>query len=110
MPTIGDVDGSYQLDRQKKCILWQLPLLDSSSPSGMLEFNVASEDVAGFYPIHVSFTTQSLFCNVDVCVVVVKAHCEGAKGFGSSRKRNGVSRRKDHGHGRIHSRLREKKE
>lgn len=50
-------------------IQWQLPLIDASTSSGMMEFSVASEDVGGFFPISVSFSSTHTFCPVNVVEV-----------------------------------------
>jgi hypothetical protein len=65
-PTIGSVDGDYHIDRQKRCIHWRLPIIDNSNKSGMLEFSVEGEDISAFYPIHVSFTSRDLFCDISL--------------------------------------------
>ncbi|KAL2917363.1 coatomer subunit delta [Polyrhizophydium stewartii] len=59
-PTVGDIEGHYKIDRQKRAIQWSLPLIDASNASGMLEFNVQSEDVDGFYPIQIQFSSSRL--------------------------------------------------
>ncbi|TPX44620.1 hypothetical protein SeMB42_g02200 [Synchytrium endobioticum] len=69
-PTIGELEGSYRVDRQKRIIEWQLPVVDASNKSGVLEFSVQSEDVNGFYPIHVSFRASKTFCDVAVINIV----------------------------------------
>ncbi|KAJ3220352.1 Coatomer subunit delta [Dinochytrium kinnereticum] len=65
-PTIGDVEGHYRVDRQRKFIEWQLPLIDQSNKSGVLEFSVDSEDVAGFFPIQVQFTSNKTMSDIEV--------------------------------------------
>ncbi|KAJ3294296.1 Coatomer subunit delta [Borealophlyctis nickersoniae] len=69
-PTIGDVEGHYQLDRQHHIIQWQLPIIDQSNKSGVLEFTVPSEDVGGFFPIKASFSALQTFCDVAILDVV----------------------------------------
>ncbi|KAJ8325275.1 hypothetical protein BDV3_007177 [Batrachochytrium dendrobatidis] len=59
-PTIGDVEGHYTINRQNRVIQWSLPLIDASNSSGVLEFNVSSEDVNAFYPIEIVFTSFKL--------------------------------------------------
>ena len=54
------------MDRSKKIIHWHHSVLNSANASGTLEFNVKSEDINGFYPIRVSFTSKHLFCDVQV--------------------------------------------
>ncbi|KAJ3042483.1 Coatomer subunit delta [Rhizophlyctis rosea] len=66
VPTIGDVEGHYQIDRQHHTIEWQLPIIDQSNKSGVLEFSVPSEDVGAFFPIRATFSAPSTFCQIDV--------------------------------------------
>ncbi|RKO87376.1 Mu homology domain-containing protein [Blyttiomyces helicus] len=74
-PTIGDVEGHYQIDRQHRTIEWQMPIIDQSNRSGVLEFSVQSEDVGGFFPIKVSFTSARPYCDLEVLDVT---NLEGA--------------------------------
>ncbi|KAJ3050175.1 Coatomer subunit delta [Rhizophlyctis rosea] len=69
VPTIGDVEGHYQIDRQHHTIEWQLPIIDQSNKSGVLEFSVPSEDVSAFFPIRATFTSSTTFCEIDVAEV-----------------------------------------
>ena len=32
----------------------------------MMEFTVNNEDISGFYPIQITFTSHSLFCNSEI--------------------------------------------
>ncbi|KAJ3102952.1 Coatomer subunit delta [Phlyctochytrium planicorne] len=65
-PSIGDSEGHHRIDRQRKFIEWQLPLIDGSNKSGVLEFSVDSEDVGSFFPIQVYFTSPKTICELDV--------------------------------------------
>jgi hypothetical protein len=69
-PAVGDVEGHYTIDKQHKVINWQLPIIDQSSKSGVLEFSVNSEDVSGFFPIKVSFVSNQSLCNVETANVL----------------------------------------
>jgi len=65
-PTVGEVDGEYVVDRQQGVLIWQLPSIDSSNPSGSLEFNCEGEDTENFFPVTVQFESERLICDVDV--------------------------------------------
>ncbi|KAF9129776.1 Coatomer subunit delta [Mortierella sp. GBA39] len=63
---VGDVDGKYTVDHQLGGLVWQLPTIDSSNPSGSLEFNCEGEDADVFFPVTVQFECERLICDVDV--------------------------------------------
>ncbi|KAJ3157593.1 Coatomer subunit delta [Geranomyces michiganensis] len=65
-PTIGDVEGHYEIDRARRFIQWQLPVIDQSNKSGVLEFTAQGDDAGVFFPIRVSFTSKKTFCNIAV--------------------------------------------
>ncbi|TPX58281.1 hypothetical protein PhCBS80983_g03224 [Powellomyces hirtus] len=65
-PTVGDVEGQYEIDRARKFIQWQLPIIDQSNKSGVLEFSAQGDDAGAFYPIRVSFTSKKTYCNIGV--------------------------------------------
>ncbi|KAF9180098.1 Coatomer subunit delta, partial [Haplosporangium sp. Z 11] len=65
-PTVGEVDGEYLVDRQQSVLIWQLPSIDSSNPSGSMEFNCEGEDTESFFPVSVQFESERLICDVDV--------------------------------------------
>lgn len=82
VPTVGEVDGDYYVDRTRRylsehlfyalrCLDWQLFQIDSSNGSGVLEFSVAAgaDDVSVFFPVKVSFRSKSTFCDVNVCAL-----------------------------------------
>jgi hypothetical protein len=54
------------VDRQQGLLIWQLPSIDSSNPSGSLEFNCEGEDTESFFPVTVQFESERLICDVDV--------------------------------------------
>ncbi|KAI9331359.1 hypothetical protein BDR26DRAFT_1010996 [Obelidium mucronatum] len=70
-PVVQSADGhSYQIQRQSRTIEWQLPLIDSSNKNGVLEFTVSDENVDGFFPIRVSFSSVKPYCSVNVGDVI----------------------------------------
>ncbi|KAI7858772.1 hypothetical protein BDC45DRAFT_497602 [Circinella umbellata] len=64
--TVHSADGSYFVDRQRRSLDWQLPVINSSNKAGSLECNIPGEDVNGFFPVMVSFVSERLICDVDV--------------------------------------------
>ncbi|ORZ01029.1 hypothetical protein BCR43DRAFT_453309 [Syncephalastrum racemosum] len=65
-PTVHSADGNYSVDRQRRTLDWQLPIINSSNKSGSLECNVAGDNADVFFPVMVSFISERLICDVDV--------------------------------------------
>ena len=65
-PGILSADGSYKHNASTGELLWEINLIDQSNPTGSLEFNIAQKNADAFFPIVVQFTSQQLFCNVQV--------------------------------------------
>jgi hypothetical protein len=63
---VTEAVGSYFVDRARRVLEWQLPVINSSNRSGLLECNIPGDDANGFYPVSVSFTSEKLICGVDV--------------------------------------------
>ncbi|KAL1920710.1 uncharacterized protein VTP21DRAFT_1087 [Calcarisporiella thermophila] len=65
-PTVSNVDGNYEVNRQQRTLEWQLPIIDASNKSGSLEFTVPGDDIGVFFPVTVNFVSEKTFCNIDV--------------------------------------------
>ncbi|CAI2185712.1 13149_t:CDS:2 [Funneliformis geosporum] len=70
-PTVGEVDGNYEVNRQTRTLDWQLPIIDASNKQGSLEFSIAGDDVDAFFPVGVSFVSEKTFCDIDVLEVTL---------------------------------------
>ena len=68
-PSIVSMDGSYKHNPSANEMIWMIDLIDQSNSSGSLEFNIAQKSTDAFFPIAVQFTSQQLFCNVEVTSV-----------------------------------------
>ncbi|KAI8967456.1 hypothetical protein BDF20DRAFT_901180 [Mycotypha africana] len=66
---VTQVDGSYVVDRARRVLEWQLPVINSSNKSGVLECNIPGDDANGFFPVTVSFISDKLLSGVDVISV-----------------------------------------
>ncbi|KAI8644358.1 hypothetical protein BD408DRAFT_413304 [Parasitella parasitica] len=66
---VSQADGSYFVDRARRVLEWQLPVISSSNKSGLLECNIPGDDANSFFPVAVSFTSGKLICGVDVLSV-----------------------------------------
>lgn len=69
LPNIRTIDGQYQMNRTTNELIWEIDMIDSSNSSGNLEFTIAEKDMDSFFPINVSFTSSSMYCNMDVASV-----------------------------------------
>lgn len=68
-PGILSADGSYKHNASAQELLWEINLIDQSNSTGSLEFNIAQRNADAFFPIEVQFSSQQLFCNVQVSSV-----------------------------------------
>ena len=68
-PTILSSDYSYKHTPSTGDLIWEIPSIDDSNPSGCLEFTILQRDLNVFFPIVVTFHSQKLFCDVDVVSV-----------------------------------------
>ena len=68
-PGILSADGAYKHNASSGELLWEINLIDKSNASGSLEFNIAQKDADAFFPIVVQFSSQQLYCNVQVSSV-----------------------------------------
>lgn len=63
---VTQADGSYFVDRARRTLEWQLPVINSSNKSGSLECTIPGDDANAFFPVTVSFISEKLICGVDV--------------------------------------------
>jgi hypothetical protein len=65
-PIVSEVYGSYDYVRSKSQLLWTIPIIDSTSESGTLEFSVPNGHSDHFFPVNISFTSENLICGIEV--------------------------------------------
>lgn len=65
-PQVASIDGTFKHDAREQRMIWQLDLIDSSNSAGSLEFTISGRDPGAFFPISVSFASQSLYVDVAV--------------------------------------------
>ncbi|KAI8990353.1 hypothetical protein BDB01DRAFT_507273 [Pilobolus umbonatus] len=63
---VSQADGTYYVDKSRRVLEWQLPVINSSNKSGLLECNIQGEDPNAFFPVMVSFVSETLLCGLDV--------------------------------------------
>ncbi|KAF2362256.1 AP complex mu/sigma subunit [Trinorchestia longiramus] len=64
-PLVRNCDGTNEHDRSHSALVWNIPLLDASTPSGTLDFTARGTPDT-FFPVSVSFTSTKTFCNLKV--------------------------------------------
>lgn len=69
VPNIINSDYTYKHSPSTGELMWEIPSIDESNPSGGLEFSILQRDLNVFFPIVVTFHSQKLFCDVDVTSV-----------------------------------------
>ena len=68
-PNVLSADGSYKHNSSTGELVWSLHLVDSSNPSGSLEFSILQRNTDAFFPIQVQFSSRQLYCNLEVVSV-----------------------------------------
>ncbi|KAI8324697.1 clathrin adaptor, mu subunit [Martensiomyces pterosporus] len=68
-PTVGDVDGVYEVNRSRGTLDWQIPTIDASNKDGSLDFSVPGDDAGAFFPVVVSFVCSKSYFDVDITSV-----------------------------------------
>lgn len=68
-PQIAAIDGSFRHDARDQRLVWHMDLVDASNASGSLEFVIAGRDPQAFFPITVSFASQTLYADIGVVAV-----------------------------------------
>lgn len=70
-PNILSLDGTYKHNSTGQELVWEIPLVDASNSTGTLEFNIQSKNSSpdAFFPIDVEFSSNELFCDIDVATV-----------------------------------------
>jgi len=70
-PVVGEAVGSYDYDPKKSVLLWKLPLIDNDNRTGSLEFTVPQAPNSRFFPVQVSFSSQSAFASIQVVAATI---------------------------------------
>ncbi len=69
-PNVLRIDGQFKHLTATSELLWEMDLVNASSfSSASLEFSIAQRDEDAFFPIAVSFSSEDLFCQMDVLQV-----------------------------------------
>ena len=63
-PVVSECDGDYTTE--KRSLLWQLPVIDSSNKTGSMEFACANSNPDDFFPVNVSFYSKKAFSEIKV--------------------------------------------
>lgn len=84
-PTIVSVDGSHRHNAASNELVWEIDLIDGSNASGSLEFHIQQRSTDAFFPIAVQFSSQQLYCDVDVASVRSMGGSAGPIQFGLTR-------------------------
>lgn len=68
-PAIESIDGQYKHDGRAGMLCWHFDTIDSSNSSGSLEFSIGGSNPDAFFPIQISFGSQSLLCPIEITSV-----------------------------------------
>lgn len=64
-PNVSHIDGDYTFDPRENMFTWHVDEI-SAEASGSLEFSIQEVPQDKFFPVHVSFSSETLFSAVSV--------------------------------------------
>lgn len=65
-PVIESIDGVYKHDPRAGMLCWHHDVVDANNSSGALEFTIAGNNTEAFFPLNVSFSSQTMLCPIEV--------------------------------------------
>lgn len=65
-PIINEIVGSSEYDSKKGILHWKIPLIHKGNSNGNMEFTVPSSSASSFFPVRVSFKSNTTFCAIQV--------------------------------------------
>lgn len=65
-PVIESIDGVYKHDPRAGMLCWHHDVIDQNNSSGTLEFTIAGTNTEAFFPLAVSFVSQSMLCPIEI--------------------------------------------
>ena len=68
---VSAVDGDYRFNKAQGALEWQLPVIDSGSKTGSLEFSCGGDDAGQFFPVNVSFNTSTSLCDIEISEITL---------------------------------------
>ncbi|WKX99261.1 hypothetical protein Q1695_014275 [Nippostrongylus brasiliensis] len=66
VPVVSECEGSYDYQKSRNQIVWTMPVIDSANSTGTLEFTVPNGHSDHFFPVHIRFHTEKLYCDIGV--------------------------------------------
>lgn len=68
-PEVSKVDGAYRFDKASKCLYWSIPEISEQNSSGGFEFKIPEVDGESFFPINITFSSDSLVSGLQATAV-----------------------------------------
>ena len=65
-PVINSIDGIYKHNPKTGVLCWHMDMVNGNNPTVSLEFVVPGADTSLFFPIRIWFTSQTLFCLIEI--------------------------------------------
>lgn len=69
-PVVNDCEGEYNYDSRKNVLEWHLPLIDLNNKSGTMDFTAGGKP-NDFFPVRLTFVSQTTFCNIKISDVLM---------------------------------------
>ncbi|KAL7075126.1 hypothetical protein ACQ4LE_005787 [Meloidogyne hapla] len=65
-PLISECDGSYEYQKSKSQLVWNLTSIDKTNKNGTLEFTTPNGHADHFFPVNIRFNSLDSFCKITV--------------------------------------------
>jgi len=65
-PSVSNIDGDFEFNRRDKMMVWHIPEISEEHESGTLDFSVPELESSEFYPIQVSFNSETTYSGFKV--------------------------------------------
>lgn len=69
-PVVTDCEGQYTHEAKKNTLVWSIPIIDATTKSGSMEFSVPNSRPADFFPLHISFSSNTPYAKIKVKFVM----------------------------------------
>ncbi|XP_077299376.1 coatomer subunit delta [Arctopsyche grandis] len=70
VPIVNECDGAYAHQKGRNMLQWTIPIIDASQKSGTLEFTASSSTPNDFFPLQVTFTSETPYTDINPDTIV----------------------------------------
>ncbi|XP_001608145.2 coatomer subunit delta [Nasonia vitripennis] len=65
-PVVSDCEGQYTHEAKKNILVWSIPIIDATTKTGAMEFSVPNSRPTDFFPVHISFSSNTPYAKIKI--------------------------------------------